>query len=93
MAASAHAAWALLLVSGAVLAQSDLPIGELETAGELHDRLAADGAPLMLRVLEELATGRAVETPQDESQTTIYFTMSTWVPYTVVLMKATLGKD
>jgi len=33
---------------------------------------------------EDLAIG-------DESQTTIYFTMSTWVPYTVVLMKATLG--
>jgi hypothetical protein len=28
----------------------------------------------------------------DDSQTTIYFTMSTWNPYTVVLMKATLGK-
>jgi hypothetical protein len=34
---------------------------------------------------EDLAIG-------DESQTTIYFTMSTWMPYTVVLMKATLGK-
>src|SRR3954469_19542920 len=31
--------------AGAVLAQSHVPIGELETAGELHDRLAADGAP------------------------------------------------
>jgi hypothetical protein len=34
---------------------------------------------------EDLAIG-------DESQTTIYFTMSTWRPYTVVLMKATLGR-
>src|SRR4029079_6297555 len=50
--------------AGAVLAMSDLPIGGLETTGELHDRLAADGAPLMLRVLEDLANGRAVETPQ-----------------------------
>lgn len=32
-----------------------------------------------------LATG-------NDSSTTIYFTMSTWNPYTVVLMKATLGK-
>ncbi len=32
---------------------------------------------------EDLAIG-------DEVQTTIYFTMSTWNPYTVVLMKATL---
>jgi methionyl-tRNA formyltransferase len=57
--------------AGAILAQSELPIGELETAGELHDRLAGDGAPLMLRVLEDLATGKAVETPQDESLATV----------------------
>jgi methionyl-tRNA formyltransferase len=57
--------------AGAVLAQSELPIGELETAGELHDRLAADGAPLMLRVLDDLASGRAVETPQDDSLATL----------------------
>ncbi len=57
--------------AGAVLGQSEVPIGELETAGELHDRLALDGAPLVLRVLEELATGRATETPQDESRATL----------------------
>jgi methionyl-tRNA formyltransferase len=57
--------------AGAVLAQSQLPIELLETAGELHDRLAADGAPLVLRVLEDLSNGRAVETPQDESKATI----------------------
>src|SRR5688572_15535871 len=43
--------------AGAVLGMSRLEIGELETAGELHDRLAADGAPLMLRVVESLANG------------------------------------
>ncbi len=31
--------------AGAVLAESALDVGELETAGELHDRLATDGAP------------------------------------------------
>ncbi len=56
--------------AGAILGQSLLPIGELETAGELHDRLAADGAPLMLKVLDQLANGIAIETPQDESQAT-----------------------
>jgi methionyl-tRNA formyltransferase len=56
---------------GAILAQSELTIGELETAGELHDRLADDGASLMLGVLEKLAAGTAVETPQDDSQATI----------------------
>jgi methionyl-tRNA formyltransferase len=57
--------------AGPVLAQSELTIGELETAGELHHRLAEDGAPLMLRVLEDLANGRAVETPQDHSRATV----------------------
>jgi methionyl-tRNA formyltransferase len=57
--------------AGAVLGMSELAIGELETAGELHDRLAADGATLVPRVLEQLATGTAVETPQDESRATL----------------------
>jgi methionyl-tRNA formyltransferase len=57
--------------AGAVLGMSELAIGELETAGELHDRLAQDGAPLVLRVLDGLASGRATETPQDETLATI----------------------
>lgn len=57
--------------AGAILGQSEVRIGELETAGELHDRLANDGAPLMLRVLDQLADGSAIETPQDESQATL----------------------
>ena len=57
--------------AGAVLAQSQLPIAELETAGELHDRLAADGAVLVPRVLEELARGLEREVEQDESQATL----------------------
>jgi methionyl-tRNA formyltransferase len=57
--------------AGNVLAMSELPIGELETAGELHDRLAVDGAPLMLRVLDDLARGRATETPQNHAQATL----------------------
>jgi methionyl-tRNA formyltransferase len=52
--------------AGAILGQSTVPIGPAETAGELHDRLAEDGVSLMLRVLDDLASGRAVETPQDE---------------------------
>ncbi len=62
--------------AGAVLGQSSLEIGELETAGELHDRLAADGAPLVLKVLAQLADGTAIETPQDESEATIAPKMS-----------------
>ena len=62
--------------AGAVLGQSRLDIGELETAGELHDRLALDGGPLMLSVLDQLAAGRTIETPQDERAATVAPKMS-----------------
>jgi methionyl-tRNA formyltransferase len=57
--------------AGSILAQSKLDIDPFETVGELHDRLAADGAPLVARVVDELSSGRATETPQDESASTI----------------------
>ena len=57
--------------AGAVLGQSEVAIGELETAGELHDRLAIDGASLVPRVLDELAAGAAREVEQDESRATL----------------------
>jgi methionyl-tRNA formyltransferase len=56
--------------AGAVLGQSELTIGELETAGELHDRLAEDGARLVPEVLGALAAGTAQEVAQDEAQAT-----------------------
>lgn len=57
--------------AGALLGQSRLEIGKLETTGELHDRLAADGAPLMLETLERLRTGEAIEQEQDHSVATL----------------------
>lgn len=57
--------------AGAILGQSRVTIGELETAGELHDRLAEDGAPLMLGILTKLGDGSAVETEQDHAAATI----------------------
>lgn len=57
--------------AGAILAQSSLTIGEVETAGELHDRLAQDGIALVLKVVEELASGTAIEQPQDDSLATM----------------------
>jgi methionyl-tRNA formyltransferase len=53
--------------AGAILAQSRLEVGETETAGEAHDRLAADGADLVQRTLQDLAAGRAIEREQDEA--------------------------
>ncbi len=57
--------------AGAILAQSTLKIGGLETAGELHDRLAEDGCRLVLQTLDLLASGNALERPQDDSQATL----------------------
>jgi methionyl-tRNA formyltransferase len=56
---------------GAVLGQSRLAIGEVETAGELHDRLAIDGAGLVMKVIEQLRDGSAGEMVQDESAATL----------------------
>lgn len=57
--------------AGDVLGQSEVQIGASETAGELHDRLAIDGAGLMQRVIAELANGSAVPKPQDHSAATV----------------------
>src|SRR3954469_14710231 len=62
--------------AGEILGQSQLDIGELETAGELHDRLAADGARLILTVVRALADGTAREIEQDHSQATLAPKMS-----------------
>ncbi|MGD0461740.1 MAG: methionyl-tRNA formyltransferase [Tepidisphaeraceae bacterium] len=56
--------------AGNILAQSPLPIAELETAGELHDRLATDGARLMFRTIEDLQAGRVTEIAQDDTHAT-----------------------
>ena len=57
--------------AGAILAQSEIPIGDLETAGELHDRLAADGPGLVQGVLTALTSGNVREVVQDESRSTL----------------------
>jgi methionyl-tRNA formyltransferase len=56
--------------AGAMLGQSEVAVNASETTGELHDRLADDGPGLVLKVLDDLAAGRAIERPQDESQAT-----------------------
>jgi methionyl-tRNA formyltransferase len=47
-----------------VLASEPVRIGPLDTAGTLHDRMAAVGAELMARTLADIERGEAVETPQ-----------------------------
>ena len=52
------------LDTGPVLAESRTSVGPEDTAGSLHDRLAAMGAPLMVETLAALGEGRARPRPQ-----------------------------
>jgi methionyl-tRNA formyltransferase len=52
---------------GPVFVCDALDIGAEETAGELHDRLAATGAALLLQQLWDIIAGRIAATEQDES--------------------------
>ncbi|MFC0674285.1 methionyl-tRNA formyltransferase [Brachybacterium hainanense] len=50
--------------TGDVLASRPVDIGPLETSGELLERLAHDGAPLLVETLDALADGTARAVPQ-----------------------------
>jgi len=52
--------------TGDILLQESFPIGENETAGEVHDRMKMTGAALLLKTVEGLAEGTLKETPQSE---------------------------
>lgn len=53
--------------TGAVYLHESVRIGEDETAGQLHDRLAALGAGLLTRTLRGLADGSVHAVAQEES--------------------------
>jgi methionyl-tRNA formyltransferase len=52
------------LDTGPLLAVREVPIGALETAGHLLDRLAGIGAGVLRGVVDDLAAGTATSTPQ-----------------------------
>jgi methionyl-tRNA formyltransferase len=56
--------------AGGMMAFTPTPIDPDETAGELEDRLAKIGAPLVARAIAELAAGTAKILPQDRSKVT-----------------------
>ncbi|GAB2543382.1 methionyl-tRNA formyltransferase [Brachybacterium huguangmaarense] len=58
------------LDTGDVLLQETATIGATETAGELLERLADDGAALLVRTLDAIADGSATLTPQDDAHAT-----------------------
>ena len=63
---------ALAVDSGDILLQKEIDILPEENAGELFDRLAILGGQAIVEALEIIADGRAVYTPQQESQATHY---------------------
>ena len=54
--------------TGAMLLRAETPIGELETAGELTQRLSEIGAKLLIETLARYPEGDLKPTPQDESK-------------------------
>jgi methionyl-tRNA formyltransferase len=50
--------------TGNILLQKSFPIGENETAGEVHDRMKEIGARLLVETVNGLANGNLTETPQ-----------------------------
>jgi methionyl-tRNA formyltransferase len=54
------------LDTGPVLAAREIPIGDGETAGSLHERLSPLGADLMVATLDAIAADRAPERPQSQ---------------------------
>lgn len=50
--------------TGDILLQESFPIGENETAGEVHDKMKEIGAQLLVKTVKGLAEGTLKETPQ-----------------------------
>jgi methionyl-tRNA formyltransferase len=59
------------LDTGAVYAAREIPIAATDTTPLLTERLAVHGAGLLLEVLEAVAAGTAVATPQDDVLATL----------------------
>lgn len=53
--------------TGNILLQDRFPIGETETAGEVHDRMKEIGARLLVRTIDGLAAGNLEEIPQENT--------------------------
>jgi methionyl-tRNA formyltransferase len=56
--------------SGDILLQKEMPIATDETCGELHDRLAQEGASLLIETIDLMVAGKASPRPQDTSLVT-----------------------
>lgn len=54
--------------TGHIIFQDKMPIGENETAGEVHDRMMQMGAGTVLKTVQAIEAGTAPHLPQEESQ-------------------------
>ncbi len=54
------------LDTGDMLIRESIPIGENETASELHDRLSILGAKVLIKTLDEIKNGTLKRTKQDD---------------------------
>lgn len=54
--------------TGNILLQQSIPIGDDDTAGEVHDRMKVTGAALLVQTVKGLAAGKLHEVPQDNKQ-------------------------
>ncbi len=71
--------------AGLILGQSHREIDPLITAGELHDQLARDGAPIVQQVLAQHAANQLKPIEQDESLVTLAPKLSranAWIDFT-----------
>jgi methionyl-tRNA formyltransferase len=58
--------------TGDILLQESFPIGENETAGEVHDRMKEIGAQVLVRTVMGLADGTLKEVSQENIQSSIF---------------------
>ncbi len=52
--------------TGDILLSAIIPIGEEETAGELHDKMKESGAALLFKTVKKLSAGNLEEAPQTQ---------------------------
>lgn len=58
--------------TGDILLQESFPIGENETAGEVHDRMKEIGAQVLVKTVKGLADGTLKEVSQENVQSSIF---------------------
>lgn len=56
--------------TGDILLQEKIPIGENETAGDVHDRMMLLGAQVVLRTVQAIERGEAKAQPQTDTEAT-----------------------